>query len=71
MATDKNEAERVRGLLRSVQYPGFQRDIVAVGFVRDIKVEDKRVTVHFAPNTRSQEKVEQMEADIRDALGGA
>jgi metal-sulfur cluster biosynthetic enzyme len=71
MATDNDEAERVRGLLRSVRYPGFQRDIVAVGFVKDIKVEGKRVTVHFAPNTRSQEKVEQMEADIRDALGGA
>jgi metal-sulfur cluster biosynthetic enzyme len=71
MATDKNEAERVRGLLRSVQYPGFQRDIVAAGFVKDIEAEGNGVTVHFAPNTRNQAKVEQMEADIRGALGGA
>ncbi len=69
MATDNDEAERVRGLLRSVQYPGFQRDIVAAGFVKDIEVEGARVTVHFAPNTTNQAKVEQMEADIRDALG--
>jgi metal-sulfur cluster biosynthetic enzyme len=71
MATDTSEPERVRGLLRSVRCPGFQRDIVAAGFVKDIEVEGKRVTVHFAPDTRDQAKVERMEADIRDALGRA
>ncbi len=39
MATDKNEADRVRGLLRSVRYPGFKRDIVAAGFVKNIEAE--------------------------------
>ena len=71
MATDNDEAGRVRGLLRSVRYPGFQRDIVAAGFVKDIEVEGERVTVHFAPDTRNAAKIEQMEADIRNALGGA
>jgi metal-sulfur cluster biosynthetic enzyme len=70
-ATNNDEAERVRGLLRSVQYPGFKRDIVAAGFIKDIEIKGKQVTVHFAPNTRSQDKVEQMEADIRGALDGA
>jgi metal-sulfur cluster biosynthetic enzyme len=70
-ASSPDQAERVRGLLRSVRYPGFERDIVAAGFVKDIVVDGKRVTVHFAPNTRNQAKVEQMEADIRRTLGGA
>ncbi len=70
MKSDDDEAERVRDLLRAVQYPGFKRDIVAAGFVKDIEVERDRVTVHFAPNTRNQEKVEQMEKNIREALGG-
>ena len=48
MATENDDAERVRGLLRSVRYPGFKRDIVAAGFVKDIEAEGKRVTVHFA-----------------------
>ncbi len=68
MATDKDEAERVRGSLRTVLLPGSRRDIVAAGFVKDIDVEDGRVTVHFAPNTRDQAKVEQMEAEIRQTL---
>jgi metal-sulfur cluster biosynthetic enzyme len=71
MATDNREAERVRGLLRTVRFPGFQRDIVAAGFVQGIEIEDRRVTIHFTPNTRNQAKVEQMEKDIRDALGGS
>ncbi len=52
MATDNDEAERVRGSLRTVLLPGSQRNIVAAGFVKDIEVEDARVTVHFSPKTR-------------------
>ena len=69
MATDNVEAERLRDSLRAVLLPGSKRNIVAVGFVKDIEVEGGRVTVHFAPNTRNLTKVEQMEADIRDTLG--
>ncbi len=69
MRTDSDEAERVRGSLRTVLLPGSERNIVAAGFVKDIEVEDARVTVHFAPNTRNRTKVEQMEADIKDTLG--
>ncbi len=71
MTTDNDLAERTRGVLRSVQYPGFERDIVAAGFVKDIEIKGKRVTVHFAPNTRNQTKIEQMESDIRQALNAA
>ena len=44
MATDNDEAERARGVLRSVRYLGFQRAIVGAGFVKDIEVEGRRVT---------------------------
>ena len=71
MATVNDDSERVRGLLRTVQYPGFQRDIVAVGFIKDIEVNGSQVTVHFAPNTTNQTKVAQMEADIHKALSDA
>ncbi len=71
MATDNGETERVPGLLRAIPFPGFQLDIAAAGLVKEFEVEGNRVTVHFAPDTRNQAKVEQMEADIRDALGGA
>ncbi len=71
MPADKDRAEKVRTLLRSVQFPGFQRDIVSTGFVKNIEFEGEGVTVHFAPDTRNQAKVQKMEADIRDVLGAA
>jgi metal-sulfur cluster biosynthetic enzyme len=71
MTTDSDEAERLRDSLRTVLLPGSQRNIVAAGFVKDIEVEDGRVTVHFVPNIRNLAKVERMEADIRDTLSDA
>ncbi len=68
MATSSKEAEQIRDSLRTVLLPGSRRNIVAAGFVKDIEIEDARATVHFAPNTRNQAKVEQMEADIKDTL---
>jgi metal-sulfur cluster biosynthetic enzyme len=68
MASDNDRKEQARGLLRTVRFPDFQRDIVAAGFVKDIQVQGNRVIVHFAPNTRNQAKVEQMQADICSVL---
>ncbi len=65
---EEGRAAQVRALLRSVQYPGFERDIVSAGFVKDIEIKDDGVSVHFAPNTTDQAKVERMEGDIRDVL---
>lgn len=65
----KSDAERALGILRTVDAPGGQRNIVTAGFVKEIEVTDKGVSITFAPNTRSQDKVEAMEAGIRNALG--
>ncbi len=71
MAAEKDEAQEVRHLLRAVQYPGFKRNIVAAGFVKDIEVDGPRVVVHFEPNTRDQAKVEQMASAIQEVLAAA
>ena len=71
LLAETDRAQQVRALLRSVQYPGFERDIVSTGFVKDIEFEGEGVTIHFAPDTRNQAKVQKMEADIRDVLAAA
>ena len=73
MATDHDDADRVRGLLRSVQCPGFRRDIVAADLVKDIDVKGRRVTVRFAPNTRQLidillKRLDRERAGVRTAL---
>ena len=63
--------EQVRDLLRRVPYPGFSRDIVSAGFVKDIDTGDGSVVVHFTPNSTNAEKIRLMEQGIRGALAAA
>ncbi|HEV7733875.1 MAG TPA: Mrp/NBP35 family ATP-binding protein [Candidatus Binatia bacterium] len=54
--------------LKSVQYPGFSRDIVSFGVVKDIEVGSDGVTVTMAPSTAKEEVVLQLDAAIRTAI---
>ncbi len=62
--------QEIQERLKSVQYPGFSRDIVSFGVVKDIEVASDGVTVTMAPSTAKEEVVQQLEAAIRAAIGG-
>src|SRR5262249_6071756 len=40
--------EQVRDALRSVRYPGFSRDIVSFGLVKDVRIDDGEIKVQLA-----------------------
>jgi ATP-binding protein involved in chromosome partitioning len=50
--------------LKKVKYPGYTRDIVSFGMIRDIQVGSTEVTVILAPSTAREDTVRQ----IRDAV---
>jgi ATP-binding protein involved in chromosome partitioning len=50
--------------LKKVKYPGFNRDIVSFGMVRDIEVGSTGINVLLAPTTAREDVVNQ----IRDAV---
>jgi ATP-binding protein involved in chromosome partitioning len=54
--------------LKQVKYPGFTRDIVAFGMVKDIEVGGAGVTVQLAPSTDNAEVVAQIRQGVIDAL---
>jgi ATP-binding protein involved in chromosome partitioning len=54
--------------LRGVPYPGFTRDIVSFGLVKDIEVSSATVTIHLAPSTAQQEVLEQIDEAVRAAV---
>jgi ATP-binding protein involved in chromosome partitioning len=54
--------------LQGVRYPGFTRDIVSFGLVRDVEVSSAGVMVRLAPSTAKEEIVEQIEAAVRAAI---
>ncbi len=45
--------------LKKVKYPGYSRDIVSFGMVRDVEVASAGVTVMLAPGGAKPEAVEE------------
>jgi ATP-binding protein involved in chromosome partitioning len=66
-ATVLNE-EVVLEALRKVKYPGFSRDIVSFGFVKDLNVGGGNVSFRLALTTGSPETAVQIRAAAEEAL---
>jgi ATP-binding protein involved in chromosome partitioning len=58
----------IRQALRQVRYPGFSRDIVSFGLVKDIACEDGATTVKIEVATRDPKIPEQIFKDCHEAL---
>jgi ATP-binding protein involved in chromosome partitioning len=54
--------------LKGVAYPGFTRDIVSFGMVKDIEVSSSAVTVHLAPTTAHEDVLKQIEDAVRTTV---
>ncbi len=63
---DKNS---VNEKLKEVIYPGFEKDIVSFGFVKDIDVKDDNVYVELDIVSSSEEVANQLKADVTAKLG--
>jgi ATP-binding protein involved in chromosome partitioning len=65
--------EAILAQLRGVKYPGYSRDIVSFGLIKDIVIEDARVTVRIALTTADPavpKLIEQNAAAALEALPG-
>jgi ATP-binding protein involved in chromosome partitioning len=54
--------------LRAIPYPGFSRDIVSFGVVRDIEVSASGVTVKLAPSTAKEDVVRSIAEAVHRTL---
>jgi ATP-binding protein involved in chromosome partitioning len=54
--------------LKRVPYPGFTRDIVSFGMVKDVEVSSTGVTVHLAPSTAQEDVLRQIVDAVRAAV---
>lgn len=60
--------EQVKEALKAVKYPGFSRDIVSFGLVKDIQVSDGAVTVQLALATNEPAIPRAIKADAEKML---
>ncbi len=58
----------IRNALKNVKYPGFTRDIVSFGLVKDIKVEDGRVQVSLMLPKPDKKLESQIGESVRSTL---
>ena len=66
-------SEELSERLKSVKYPGFSRDIVSFGLVKDINIDDKRAQVRLHIVTENDEVIRQIVADVEalmDSIDG-
>jgi ATP-binding protein involved in chromosome partitioning len=57
--------------LRQVKYPGFNRDIVSFGMVRDIQIGARGVTVELATSSANSEALDAIRREIASIIGNA
>jgi len=62
--------ERIIKVLKGVNYPGFNRDIVSFGLVKDILVEDSKVTLSIVLPKPDQKLQSTIEEEVRKAIFG-
>ena len=62
--------EKVKEALSGVIYPGFTKDIVSFGFVKDIKVDGDKVRLHVDITSSAEEVQNELREGIRKALHG-
>ncbi|HWP34605.1 MAG TPA: iron-sulfur cluster assembly protein, partial [Thermodesulfobacteriota bacterium] len=62
--------EAVREALRQVRYPGFTRDIVSFGLVKEVQVEGGRVRVVLATAARDPRIAQEIREGVERTLRG-
>ena len=61
--------ESVLGALRQIEDPDLRKDIVTLGFIRDVKIEGGNVSFRIVLTTPACPVKEQMEGAARELVG--
>jgi len=64
-------AEEIKERLKTVKYPGFSRDIVSFGLIKEIDVDAKRTQIRLYVVTQNDEVTRKIVEDVEACLAGA
>ena len=60
--------EEVQNIMKKVNYPGFSRDIVSFGMVKDISIQDAQIKISLQINSDNENILHQLQIDIQKKL---
>ena len=60
--------ENVIDKLKTINYPGFSRDIVSFGMVKDVIVDEKAVIVYLNITSQNEAKKQEVVKNLKQVL---
>ena len=62
-------SEQIKDVLKTVKFPGFSRDIVSFGLVREIEIDAANAQIGIEVTTADSSVPEKIAADVKQAVG--
>lgn len=63
------DSEQIKEALKSVKFPGFSRDIISFGLVREVEINDGNALIGIEITSGDERVPEQIAADVKSAVG--
>ena len=59
---------KIKSILQNINYPGFRRDIVSFGMVKNISIEGGAINISLQVNSKNEENLILLKNDIKEKL---
>ena len=66
--TPSMEIKDIQNILKEVNYPGFSRDIVSFGMVKNISIQDSIISIELQINSDNENIIKQLKTTIKEKL---
>ena len=57
--------EEIQNILKEIKYPGFNRDIVSFGMVKNISLSDNTIDISLQINSENEDLLNQLTSEIK------
>ena len=57
--------EEIQNILKEIKYPGFNRDIVSFGMVKNISLSDNTIDISLQINSENEDFLNQLTSEIK------
>jgi len=63
--TTQMTQKKIQNILKEIKYPGFNRDIVSFGMVKNISVSDNAIDISLQINSQNEDLLNQLTSEIK------
>ena len=64
--TTQMTQKEIQNILKEIKYPGFNRDIVSFGMVKNISLSDNTIDISLQINSENEDLLNQLTSEIKN-----